>query len=201
MDATRSSTKRTPDEDAVLAELYLEHAPRLTRWMTAYTRDPELAQDVVQEAFLRLAKELAAGRRPDNAPAWLALVARNLATSRARRNATALRFENRLDRPSAPVNPASAALAAERGDGWLPQGTLKKDMPAAIERLHERRDAAGRDGEFTIGAIAPFLYVGDAGWDTGKGCLAGDPERIAGYLRDYATMDASWSLFRNANIR
>lgn len=114
MDATRSRTNRTPDEDAVLAELYLEHAPRLTRWMTAYTRDPELAQDVVQEAFLRLAKELGAGRRPDNAPAWLALVARNLATSRARRNATALRFQSRLALPSEPDDPASAALAAER---------------------------------------------------------------------------------------
>ena len=83
---------------------------------------------------------------------------------------------------------AAIRRAAERGDGWLPQGTLKKDMPAAIERLHELRDAAGRHGDFTIGAIVPFLYVGDAGWDTGKGCLAGEAEKLAGYLRDYAAM-------------
>jgi probable F420-dependent oxidoreductase len=85
---------------------------------------------------------------------------------------------------------SNAALrrAAERGDGWLPQGTLKKDMPAAIERIHELRDAAGRSGDFTVGAIAPFFYIGDPGWDTGKGCLADEPERIARYLRDYATM-------------
>jgi len=83
---------------------------------------------------------------------------------------------------------AAIRRAAERGDGWLPQGTLKKDMPAAIERLHDLRDAAGRHGEFTIGAIVPFLYVGDAGWDTGKGCLAGEAEKLAGYLRDYAAM-------------
>ena len=43
-------------------------------------------------------------------------------------------------------------------------------------------------GEFTIGAIAPFLYVGDPDWDTGKACLAGDPARLAGYLDDYASM-------------
>jgi probable F420-dependent oxidoreductase len=83
---------------------------------------------------------------------------------------------------------AAIRRAAERGDGWLPQGTLKKDMPAGIARIQELRDAAGRAGEFTVGAIVPFLYVGDPGWDTGKGCLAGQPERIAGYLLDYATM-------------
>jgi probable F420-dependent oxidoreductase len=83
---------------------------------------------------------------------------------------------------------AAIRRAAERGDGWLPQGTLKKDMPEAIVRIQELRDAAGRYGEFTVGAIAPFLYVGDPKWDTGKGCLAGEPERIAGYLGEYATM-------------
>ncbi len=86
-------------------------------------------------------------------------------------------------------SPAAIRRAAERGDGWLPQGTLKKDMPAAIERLNELRAAAGRDdAPFTVGAIAPFLYVGDPGWDTGQQCLAGPPEKLAGYLSGYAAM-------------
>jgi alkanesulfonate monooxygenase SsuD/methylene tetrahydromethanopterin reductase-like flavin-dependent oxidoreductase (luciferase family) len=87
-------------------------------------------------------------------------------------------------------SPAAIRRAATRGDGWLPQGTSKKDMPAAIERLHELRSSAPRDTnhDFTIGAIAPFLYVGDPGWDTGKGCLAGEPDRLASYVQDYATM-------------
>jgi probable F420-dependent oxidoreductase len=86
-------------------------------------------------------------------------------------------------------SPAAIRRAAERGDGWLPQGTLKKDMPASIERVHELRAAAGRaDGPFTIGAIAPFFYVGDPGWDTGKGCLTGEPEKLAAYIADYAAM-------------
>ncbi len=101
-------------DDAFLTELYLAHAMNLTRWMTAYTRDAELAADVVQEAFLRLARELQAGRRPDNAAAWLALVARNLATSRARRTATAHRFEPLLERPASPEDPATLAVASER---------------------------------------------------------------------------------------
>ena len=86
---------------------------------------------------------------------------------------------------------SSAAIrrAAERGDGWLPQGTPKKEMPAAIEKLHELRATAGRDGSpFTIGAIAPFLWVGEKTWDTGEQCLAGPPEKIAGYLHQYDDM-------------
>ena len=111
---------REPDpgasDDALLTALYTAHAPGLTRWMTSYTRDEEVAADLVQEAFLRLARELQAGRRPDNAAAWLAQVARNLATSRARRVSTASRFEPLLDRPSAPEDPASAVLAGERAE-------------------------------------------------------------------------------------
>src|SRR4051794_8630412 len=86
-------------------------------------------------------------------------------------------------------SPAAIRRAAERGDGWLPQGTLKKDMPAAIERLGELRAAAGRaDAPYTIGAIAPFFFVGDPGWDTGKGCLTGEPEKLADYLGGYTAM-------------
>jgi RNA polymerase sigma-70 factor (ECF subfamily) len=101
-------------DDDPLAALYSAHAAGLTRWMTALTRDEELAADVVQEAFLRLARELRAGRSPDNAAAWLAQVARNLATSGARRRQTASRFEPFLEHPSSPEDPASAALASER---------------------------------------------------------------------------------------
>jgi hypothetical protein len=65
---------------------------------------------------------------------------------------------------------------------------LKKDMPAAITRLRELRAAARRTGSFTVGAIAPFLYVGAPQWETGEGCLAGDADRLAGYLNGYAAM-------------
>ncbi|MEY2570311.1 MAG: hypothetical protein QOE63_661 [Acidimicrobiaceae bacterium] len=84
---------------------------------------------------------------------------------------------------------AAIRRAAERGDGWLPQGTPKKEMPVAIERLQELRAKAGRAWKpFTIGAIAPFLWIGEKSWDTGDQCLAGPPEKIASYLRQYADM-------------
>ncbi len=85
-------------------------------------------------------------------------------------------------------SPAALRRAAERGDGWLPQGTPKKEMPDAIARIQELREKAGRRGRFTFGAITPFFWLGEPTWDTGQGCLAGPPERIAGYLRGYAEM-------------
>lgn len=96
-------------------------------------------------------------------------------------------------RPRPPIwvggsSPAAIERAAQRGDGWLPQGTAKADMPAQIEALLTQRRAARGGEPIMVGAITPFLYVGEPGWDTGKGCLAGDPERIAGYLLDYAAM-------------
>lgn len=52
-------------------------------------------------------------------------------------------------------SPAAIRRAAQRGDGWLPQGPPKEGMAAAIARIHELRAAAGREGSFTIGAFGP----------------------------------------------
>lgn len=53
-------------------------------------------------------------------------------------------------------SPAAIRRAAERGDGWLPQGPPKEGMKVAIERINDLRAAAGRAGEpFTIGAFGP----------------------------------------------
>jgi RNA polymerase sigma factor (sigma-70 family) len=60
----------------------------------AVTRDPAAAEDLVQEAFLRLIREAHVGRYPDNVRAWLYRVAVNLARSRARRQHVADRWRS-----------------------------------------------------------------------------------------------------------
>ena len=111
-----AATETLETDEELLARLYRTHAPGLTRWMLALTRDEEIAADVVQEAFLRLARERREGRCPDNPAAWLAQVARNLATSGARRRQTATRLEPLLERPAAAIDPALAVLDTERAE-------------------------------------------------------------------------------------
>ncbi len=85
-------------------------------------------------------------------------------------------------------SPAAVRRAALRGDGWLPQGDPRDRLPERIARIRRLRAEAGRDGEYTVGAIAEPLYVGRPGWDTGRRTLAGAPEEIAESLRAYRAM-------------
>ena len=84
-------------------------------------------------------------------------------------------------------SPAALRRAGQRGDGWLPQGTTKAEMPGAIAAVHEHRAAAGRTGEFTVGALLRPLYVGEApaGWELTKATLAAAAPRIRAEVDDY----------------
>jgi probable F420-dependent oxidoreductase len=88
-------------------------------------------------------------------------------------------------------SPAAQRRAGERGDGWLPQGTSKEDMPGQIANVRAHRQRVGGP-PVEIGAIClAFLYVGTPSWETGKGVLSGVPEAIASSLRDYKDMGVS----------
>ena len=70
----------SPEFDA----LYKKHSREV--WALAYARwmDADAAQDVMQEAFLRLLKEWKRGEQIVNVRAWLLRVARNLAEDYAK---------------------------------------------------------------------------------------------------------------------
>src|SRR5436190_12776464 len=86
-------------------------------------------------------------------------------------------------------SPAAIRRAAERGDGWLPQGTPRAKMPEQIELLRQYRDKAGRslDG-YALGTIAEFMYVGEPSWDVGRKVVSGSPEALAESLREFSSM-------------
>jgi probable F420-dependent oxidoreductase len=97
---------------------------------------------------------------------------------------------------------STAALrrAGERGDGWLPQGTRRADMPAAIDKLGAFRDKAGRgDDPIDIGAITEILYVGEPTWDVGSWALTGPPDKLAASLREFADMGVNHVQIRFRN--
>jgi probable F420-dependent oxidoreductase len=86
-------------------------------------------------------------------------------------------------------SPAALRRAAERGDGWLPQGTTKAEMPDAVARIHEIRAEASRGEQpFTVGAILRPLYVGEPGWDVGRATLAAGADRIRSEVAEYEAM-------------
>ncbi|MGO4461445.1 LLM class F420-dependent oxidoreductase [Streptomyces sp. M-16] len=85
-------------------------------------------------------------------------------------------------------SPAALRRAAERGDGWLPQGDPREKLPAQIARIKELRAAAGVTGPVEFGAITEALYVGEPGWATGRRVLTGKAEALAESLREYRAL-------------
>lgn len=73
--------------------------------------------------------------------------------------------------------------AAERGDGWLPQGPPEIGMKAAVELIRERRAEVRGDEPIDLGINTGPIYVGEPDFDVGKWCTSGPAEQIAERLR------------------
>lgn len=101
--------------EARISEAYALHAGELRRFAIARLRDTVAADDVVQEAFLRLAIEDRAGRYPRQPRAWLYRVAMNVIISGARRHKSSgvLPMPDRLELVDLDT-PESRFLAGER---------------------------------------------------------------------------------------
>jgi RNA polymerase sigma-70 factor (ECF subfamily) len=76
----------------VVAAAYDAFERALYGFALGITHSGTAAEDLVQESFLRLVREVQAGRTPDNIRAWLYRVCMNLATSRGRRATVATRY-------------------------------------------------------------------------------------------------------------
>ncbi|MFE7114616.1 TIGR03619 family F420-dependent LLM class oxidoreductase [Streptomyces sp. NPDC057654] len=85
-------------------------------------------------------------------------------------------------------SPAAVRRAAVRGDGWLPQGDRRDQLPAKIATLRGLREAAGVAEPAAIGAITEPLYVGEPSWDVGRRTLRGKGGALAESLRAYGAM-------------
>jgi probable F420-dependent oxidoreductase len=87
--------------------------------------------------------------------------------------------------------PASLRRAALKGDGWLPQGTPRAQMPEQIATIRGLRDKAGIAEPIEIGVVTEILYVGDPTWDVGGRTISGSPDHIAERLREFGAMGVS----------
>ena len=87
--------------------------------------------------------------------------------------------------------PAALRRAAARGDGWLPQGTFRDQLPGQIAAIRTHRQRVRGDEPIDIGANSPWLYVGTPRFDPGPGTLAGSVDAIADSLRELRAMGVS----------
>lgn len=109
------ASRREPSEiSEIIAAAFRDHSAAIHGTALRSTRDPELAADVTQEAFLRLVVEAQADRLPDNICGWLYRTSANLIVSRARRAAVARRLAPRLVRFDGPAEPDAIAVLQEQ---------------------------------------------------------------------------------------
>ena len=140
----------TSQREAVLQDLHDRHARELWRFALRLTRDPQVAEDVVQEAMLRAWRDPQLEARNDHqARAWLFTVVRNLVVDRWR--SAAHRHEvggvEYLDS-------AEGDRSGEVLDRWLVADAL-----ASITKDHRRVVAAAYYEGRTVAEIAAELRV------------------------------------------
>src|SRR5438445_10359284 len=130
-----------------LGELYLQHADGAVRLAYLLTGDRALAEDLVQDAFVRLAGRLVHLRDPGAFHAYLRRTVVNLSNSHFRRRKVERAYLER-EHGAVPAGGArwSDRSVEERGDLWRALGRLPARQRAALvlrfyEDLPERQVA------------------------------------------------------------
>lgn len=117
---------------ADLAVIYKGRRTELYAFLVGMTHDVDVAEDLLQDTFVRLVREARAGRLPDDVRPWLYRVAANAAIDRGRRFAVVTRLLPRLLDRGEPAQPEGEALRSERD----------AELHAALGRLSPDRRAA-----------------------------------------------------------
>ena len=127
-----SGTWDRDEAGAFVETLFAKHHGEIYAYLMRMMRDPEVAADMTQDAFVKAYKNYASLETPENARAWLYQIAHRVALDEIRRRKI-IRFlpwtgESKGSAPSA------EHLAME--------GRLSGDMQRALARIPERQRAA-----------------------------------------------------------
>jgi RNA polymerase sigma-70 factor (sigma-E family) len=171
-------------QDAAIHDLYAGSYRRLVLQLYPLTGDLSEAQDVVQEAFVRLIASPRRAATLDNPEAWLRTVAINLARSRWRRKKVLQRLLGKFEAEPAEVPGATpdhvALIAALR--------TLPAGQREAIA-LHHLAD-------LPVTEVAQILQVSEG---TVKSRLSRGRTALAGLLGESSTEPDARPLERSTN--
>ena len=151
-DATLAVTPGTVDADALVARLFTEQGASLVRLARMFCDDRDAAEDLVQEAFIRLHRSAGSIRDLERAPAFLRSIVINLARDHNRRGLMSLRHRASSMPPEAPTAPDERAVRSEDVDGVLEALRSLPDRQRACLVLHYYE-------ELSIAEIANTLHI------------------------------------------
>jgi RNA polymerase sigma-70 factor, ECF subfamily len=118
---------------AVVEAAFDAYAPQLKGFALAATRDPDAADDLVQETFLRFVRHVRSEGAPDNIPGWLHRVCANLVISKGRRQTVAGRKQSLLVDRSVGSSAEDEVLRVDEGARLRDAlGELPADARAAL---------------------------------------------------------------------
>jgi RNA polymerase sigma-70 factor (ECF subfamily) len=121
------------DEAAVFVEvLFAKHQGEIYAYLLRMMRDPEVAADMTQDAFIKAYKNYETLEKPENARAWLYQIAHRVALDEIRRRKI-IRFL-----PWTGESHGSAPSA----EHLVMEARLSGDLQRALERIPERQRAA-----------------------------------------------------------
>lgn len=138
----------------VTSRAYDAHHQQLYGYLVSITRNGDTAQDVVQEAYARLAREVQLRRPPRETRAWLFRVGRNIVISRGRRQQVADRHQDRLRDSSVGSSAEDECLAREVRD----ELTIALAQTSSIDRTALLMAAEG----YSSAEIARAVGVSEA---------------------------------------
>lgn len=118
--ASRISWAAAPD--VLLAEIFRSEAANLVRMARFFVDDRSAAEDLVQEAFIRLARSAHRIREQDRVVPYLRSIVLNLARDHNRRGLVSLRHQP-------PAEPEGASIEEQIG--------VREDQQAVINALRE----------------------------------------------------------------
>ena len=127
-----SGTWDRDDAAAFVETLFAKHHGEIFAYLLRMMRDPEVAADMAQDAFVKAYKNYETLEKPENARAWLYQIAQRVALDEIRRRKI-IRFmpwtgESRGAAPSA--------------EHLVMDGRLSGDLQRALARIPERQRAA-----------------------------------------------------------
>jgi RNA polymerase sigma-70 factor (sigma-E family) len=151
-DATLDAPTAHLDADALVAAMFAEQGASLVRLARVFCDDRDAAEDLVQEAFIRLHRSAGSIRDLGRAPAFLRSIVINLARDHNRRGLMSLRHRATAEAAVPPTEPDERAVRDDEVDKVLTALRTLPDRQRACLVLHYYE-------ELSIAEVAETLRI------------------------------------------